>query len=81
VGGIVNPIQEFEAKKKRSVNRTKKYFINSASEKYSLGVNLAPRGVISPLGGMFTPLLTRRGEHTLLFRRMEGRTENFTPRE
>jgi hypothetical protein len=30
---------------------------------------------------MFTPLFTPRGEHSLLFRRMEGRTENFTPRE
>jgi hypothetical protein len=29
---------------------------------------------------MFTPLFTPRGEHSLLFRRMEGRTENFTPR-
>jgi hypothetical protein len=27
-------------------------------------------------GEMFTP----RDEHSLLFRRMEGRTENFTPR-
>jgi hypothetical protein len=29
---------------------------------------------------MFTPLFTPRGEHSLLFRRMEERTENFTPR-
>jgi hypothetical protein len=28
---------------------------------------------------MFTPSFTPRGEHSLLFRRMEGRTENFTP--
>jgi hypothetical protein len=28
----------------------------------------------------FTPLFTPRGEHSLLFRRMEGQTENFTPR-
>jgi hypothetical protein len=41
--------------------------------------NLGPRGEICPLGGMFTPLFTPRGEHSLLFRRMEGRTENFTP--
>jgi hypothetical protein len=41
-----------------------------------LGVNMAPSGVICPLGGMFTPSLW--GEHSLLFRRMEGRTENFT---
>jgi hypothetical protein len=40
---------------------------------------LAPRGEICPLGGMFTPLFTPRGEHSLLFRRMEGQTENFTP--
>jgi hypothetical protein len=41
---------------------------------------LPPRGEICPLGKKFTPLLTPRGEHSLLFRRMEGRTENFTPR-
>jgi hypothetical protein len=45
-----------------------------------LGVNLAPRGEICPLGVKFTPSFTPRGEHSLLFRRMEGRTENFTPR-
>jgi hypothetical protein len=38
-----------------------------------------PRGKISPLGGMFTPSFTPRGVHSLQFRRMEGRTENFTP--
>jgi hypothetical protein len=37
---------------------------------------LAPR----PLGGMFTPSFSPRGEHSLLFKRMEGRPENFTPR-
>jgi hypothetical protein len=46
----------------------------------TLGVNLAPRGEICPLGGMFTPSFTPRGEHSVLFRRMEGQTENFTPR-
>jgi hypothetical protein len=30
---------------------------------------------------MFTPSFTPRGEHSLLFRRMEGQTENFTPGE
>jgi hypothetical protein len=29
---------------------------------------------------MFTPLYTHRGEHSQLFRRMEGRTDNFTLR-
>jgi hypothetical protein len=29
-----------------------------------LVVNLAPRGEICPLGGMFTPLFTPRGEHS-----------------
>jgi hypothetical protein len=29
---------------------------------------------------MFTPSFTLTGEHTILFRRMEGWTENFTPR-
>jgi hypothetical protein len=28
---------------------------------------------------MFTPSFTPSGEHSLLFRRMEVRTENFTP--
>jgi hypothetical protein len=45
-----------------------------------IGVNLAPRGEICPLWVKFTPSFTPRGEHSLLFRRMEGRTENFTPR-
>jgi hypothetical protein len=43
-----------------------------------LGVNLAPRGELCPLGVKFTPLFTPRGEHSLLFRRMEGQTNNFT---
>jgi hypothetical protein len=43
-------------------------------------MNLTPRGEICPLGGMFTPSFTPRGEHTILFIRMEVRTENFTPR-
>jgi hypothetical protein len=45
-----------------------------------LGVNLAPRGEIFPLGGMFTPSFTPRGEHSLLFRRMEGQTESHPQR-
>jgi hypothetical protein len=45
-----------------------------------LGVNLAPRGEICPLGVKFIPSFTPRGEHSLLFRRMEGQTENFLPR-
>jgi hypothetical protein len=40
---------------------------------------LAPRGEICPLGEMSTPPFTPRGEHSL-FRRTEGRTENFTTR-
>jgi hypothetical protein len=40
-----------------------------------------PREEICPLGGMFTPSFTPRGEHSLLFRRMEEQTEdNFTSR-
>jgi hypothetical protein len=39
-----------------------------------------PQGITSPLGVKFTPSFIPRGEHSLLFRRMEGRTENFTPR-
>jgi hypothetical protein len=45
-----------------------------------LTLPLAPRGEICLLGEMFTPSFTPRGEHSLLFRRMEGRSENFTPR-
>jgi hypothetical protein len=32
---------------------------------------LGPRGVIWPLGDMLTPSFTPRGEHSLLFRRIE----------
>jgi hypothetical protein len=46
-----------------------------------LGVNLAPMGEICPLGRMFTPSFTPKGDHSLLFRVMEGRTYNFIPRE
>jgi hypothetical protein len=41
---------------------------------------LAHRGEICPIGEMSTPSFTSRGEHSLVFRRMEGWTENFTPR-
>jgi hypothetical protein len=41
---------------------------------------LTPRGEICPLGGMFTPSFTPRVEYSRVFRRMNGRTENFTPR-
>jgi hypothetical protein len=44
------------------------------------GVNSAPMGEICTPGRMFTPSVTRRVEHTLLLRRMEGWTEKFTPR-
>jgi hypothetical protein len=44
-----------------------------------LGFTLTPRGELCPLGGMFTPLFTPRGEHDLLFSRMEGQTENLPP--
>jgi hypothetical protein len=30
---------------------------------------------------MFTPSFAPRGEHSLLFRRMEGQADNFTPRD
>jgi hypothetical protein len=41
---------------------------------------LAPRVEFCLLGGIFTPSFTSKGEHYQLFRRMEGRTVNFTPR-
>jgi hypothetical protein len=43
-------------------------------------MNFVPRGELGLLGGMFNPSFTLRGEHSLLFRRMEGLTVNFTPR-
>jgi hypothetical protein len=36
-------------------------------------VNLSPRSEICPLGGMFNPSFTPRGDHSLLFRRRGGR--------
>jgi hypothetical protein len=39
----------------------------------SQGWNLFPRGNVQPF-------VHPRGEHSLLLRRMEGRTEKFTPR-
>jgi hypothetical protein len=39
-----------------------------------------PKGEICTQGGMFTPLFTPRGEHSLLFGRVEWQTEIFTPR-
>jgi hypothetical protein len=52
----------------------------------SLGVKFAPRGELGPQGwtlfprGSVHPYDHPRGDHSLLFRRMEGRTDNFTPR-
>jgi hypothetical protein len=42
--------------------------------------NFAPWGKICPLGGMFTHSFTPgpRCERSLLYRRVEGQTENFT---
>jgi hypothetical protein len=40
---------------------------------------IGPWGELYPLGTMLTPSFNPRGEHSLLFRRIEGRTENFTP--
>jgi hypothetical protein len=42
-----------------------------------------PRGEVRPWGVKFAhrgELCPARGEHSLLFRRMKGRTENFTTR-
>jgi hypothetical protein len=43
------------------------------------GCELGPGGELCSLGVKFTPSFTPRGEHPVLFRRMEGRTEIFTP--
>jgi hypothetical protein len=40
---------------------------------------VCPQGWSLPLGGMLTASFPRRGEQSLLFRRMEGPTENFNP--
>jgi hypothetical protein len=45
-----------------------------------LRMNLACGGELCTLKGMLSPLFTPKSEHSILFRRMEGRTENFTPR-
>jgi hypothetical protein len=58
-------------------------FVNKVAPKFVLLraiINLTPRGEICPPGVMFIPSFPPRGEHSLLFRRMEGRAENFTPR-
>jgi hypothetical protein len=44
------------------------------------GVNFAPRGDLCPLGECSPLRSPRLYEHSILFRRMEGRTENFTLR-
>jgi hypothetical protein len=54
--------------------------INPASyykkQQIYIGEKLAnPRAILN-----FTPSFTPKGEHSVLFRRMEGQTENFTPR-
>jgi hypothetical protein len=46
----------------------------------TLNLTLATRGEFCPLGGVLTPLFTPRREHSLLFRRMKGLTDNFTPK-
>jgi hypothetical protein len=45
-----------------------------------LGAYFSPRCELCPLGGMFTPLFTPGGVHSLLFGRIEGLTVNFTTR-
>jgi hypothetical protein len=53
--------------------------INYGSESH-FNFTPAPRGELCPLEEMFTPTFTPRGEHSVLFRRMDGLTEKFTPR-
>jgi hypothetical protein len=54
--------------------------LSSSSRGPFLTSPLTPMGEICPLGQMFTPSITPRGEHSLRFRRMEGWTDNFIPR-
>jgi hypothetical protein len=56
------------------------FFFFGPGQRAILNFTPAPRDEICPLGVKFTPSFSPRGEHFLLFRRMEGRTENFTPR-
>jgi hypothetical protein len=59
---------------------------NSACQRPILNFTPGPQGWTCPPGvkfvpwGWSSPLRPPRGEHSLLFRRMEGPTENFTPR-
>jgi hypothetical protein len=46
---------------------------------FSLGTNLNTRGELCSLGGLFTPSVTLRGEHSLMFRRTKGLTEGLQP--
>jgi hypothetical protein len=46
--------------------------LSSSSRGPFLTSPLTPMGEICPLGQMFTPSITPRGEHSLRFRRMEG---------
>jgi hypothetical protein len=39
---------------------------------FAPGVYLAPGGEVCLLGGVLSPSFTPRGEHSILFRRMEG---------
>jgi hypothetical protein len=49
------------------------YLTSTRGELGPQGWNLSPRGKVHPF-------VHPRGEHSLLFSRMEGQTENFTPR-
>jgi hypothetical protein len=55
-------------------------WISRRGELLALGVNLAPVGFFCPLEETFSLSFTTRGEHYLLFRRMEGQTENVAPK-
>jgi hypothetical protein len=65
------------------------YKLRSTAEQMPEGHStwpLAPRGELDPQGWNLSssenvhPFIHPRGEHSRLFRRMEGWTENFTPR-
>jgi hypothetical protein len=50
------------------------------SQSVILNFTPGPKGFnLSPGWGLSSPLCSPLGVNTLLFRRMEGRTENFTP--
>jgi hypothetical protein len=54
-------------------------FNNVNGRNLPLEGELGPRGDLRPLGVLFAPSFTLRGEDSLMFRRMKGQTEGLHP--